>query len=178
LSRIYLVRHGQAGTREAYDSLSERGREQSRFLGEHLAAQDIPFTAAYTGAMLRQQQTAEELSRGYTQAGGHFPAIIVDEDWNEFDLSGVIGSLRRCSRPQIPTSAASMLPCASRSAKIRPQRMRPCTANGCPVTPNWSTPGSPAASPSPAKAGMNSCAASPAAATNYNQRRIRTTSLS
>jgi broad specificity phosphatase PhoE len=93
LSRIYLVRHGQAGTRDDYDSLSKRGREQSRFLGQHLAAQSIAFAAAYTGAMLRQQQTAEELSRGYTQAGGHFPVITVDEDWNEFDLSGVYREL-------------------------------------------------------------------------------------
>ncbi|HKW66119.1 MAG TPA: histidine phosphatase family protein [Terriglobales bacterium] len=93
MSRIYLVRHGQAGTRDDYDSLSRRGREQSRFLGEYLAAQNISFVAAYTGAMLRQQQTAEELSRGYTQAGGQFPAIVVDKDWNEFDLSGVYREL-------------------------------------------------------------------------------------
>ena len=93
MSRIYLVRHGQAGTRDAYDSLSERGREQSRFLGQYLAAQNISFAAAYTGAMLRQQQTAEELSRGYAQAGGPFPAITVDENWNDFDLSGVYREL-------------------------------------------------------------------------------------
>jgi broad specificity phosphatase PhoE len=93
LSRIYLVRHGQAGTRDDYDSLSERGRQQSRLLGEYLAAQNIPFAAAYTGAMLRQQQTADELSRGYAQVGGYFPAIIVDEEWNEFDLSGVYREL-------------------------------------------------------------------------------------
>ena len=93
MSRIYLVRHGQAGTRDAYDSLSDRGRQQSRFLGEYLAGQNIRFAAAYTGAMLRQQQTAEELSRGYAQAGDHFPAIIIDEEWNEFDLSGVYREL-------------------------------------------------------------------------------------
>ena len=93
MSRIYLVRHGQAGTRDDYDSLSRRGREQSRFLGEYLAAQNIVFAAAYTGSMLRQQKTAEELSRGYTQAGDQFPAITVDNEWNEFDLSGVYREL-------------------------------------------------------------------------------------
>ena len=35
MSRIYLVRHGQAGTRKAYDSLSELGKRQSRLLGEY-----------------------------------------------------------------------------------------------------------------------------------------------
>ena len=93
MSTLTLVRHGQAGTRDDYDSLSSRGREQSRFLGQYLAAQNISFAAAYTGAMLRQQQTAEELSRGYAQAGGQFPAITVDDNWNEFDLSGVYREL-------------------------------------------------------------------------------------
>ena len=32
MSRIYLVRHGQAGTRADYDTLSDVGLEQSRLL--------------------------------------------------------------------------------------------------------------------------------------------------
>jgi len=39
LSTVYLVRHGQAGTREAYDSLSELGQRQARLLGEHFISQ-------------------------------------------------------------------------------------------------------------------------------------------
>jgi broad specificity phosphatase PhoE len=89
LSRIYLVRHGQAGTRESYDSLSHLGRRQSRLLGEYFVSQGIRFTAAYTGAMSRQQQTAAELSQAYARAGACFPELQVDEAWNEFDLGGV-----------------------------------------------------------------------------------------
>ena len=89
MSRVYLVRHGQAGTRDAYDSLSDRGRRQARLLGEYLALQKVRFTSACTGSMLRQQATAEEVGRSYAQAGGQFPAIRADKAWNEFDLGGV-----------------------------------------------------------------------------------------
>ena len=54
-----MVRHGQAGTREHYDSLSELGRTQARLLGEHFRAQGIHFSAAYSGALARQRATAE-----------------------------------------------------------------------------------------------------------------------
>lgn len=86
MSTVYLVRHGQAGTRDDYDSLSELGRRQARLLGEYLAAQRINFAAAYVGAMSRQLQTAEQIRAAYTNAGGSFPEIKVEKQWNEFDL--------------------------------------------------------------------------------------------
>jgi broad specificity phosphatase PhoE len=89
LSSVYLVRHGQAGTRDAYDLLSELGRRQSRLLGEYFLSQGIEFTAAYSGAMLRQQQTAAEVSTAYAKAAIPFPEIVVDKQWNEFDLADV-----------------------------------------------------------------------------------------
>src|SRR2546421_7898786 len=76
MSSVYLVRHGQAGTRDSYDSLSELGRRQSRLLGEYLLSQGIEFTAAYSGALLRQQQTAVEISTAYARATLPFPEII------------------------------------------------------------------------------------------------------
>ena len=89
MSSVYLVRHGQAGTRDSYDSLSELGRRQSRLLGEYFLSQGFEFAAAYTGAMLRQQQTAAEVSMAYNAAGVPFPEIMTDNDWNEFDLAQV-----------------------------------------------------------------------------------------
>jgi len=86
---VYLVRHGQAGTRDSYDSLSQLGQRQSRLLGEYFVSQGIEFTAAYSGAMLRQQQTAAQVSTAYTEAGVPFPEIIIDSQWNEFDLAEV-----------------------------------------------------------------------------------------
>lgn len=86
MTNLYLVRHGQAGTRDAYDSLSPLGIQQARLLGEHFLSQRIRFAAAYAGSLRRQQQTAEQVSAAYAAAGVLFPAIRVDPGWDEFDL--------------------------------------------------------------------------------------------
>jgi broad specificity phosphatase PhoE len=84
---LYLVRHGQAGTREQYDSLSDLGREQARLLGEHFRAQGIRFDAVYSGSLKRQRATAEA-TLGHVDAAGA-SNVIVDPGWNEFDLAQV-----------------------------------------------------------------------------------------
>jgi broad specificity phosphatase PhoE len=89
LSSVYLVRHGQAGTRDAYDSLSELGKQQARLLGEHFVAQGIRFASAFVGTLSRQHETAEAVSAAYSDAGVCFPAVSVDPGWNEFDLARV-----------------------------------------------------------------------------------------
>ena len=89
MSTVYLVRHGQADTRDAYDSLSDLGKRQSRLLGEHFLGQGIRFAAAYVGALSRQQQTAEQISAAYADAKVYFPALSRDPGWNEFDLTRV-----------------------------------------------------------------------------------------
>jgi broad specificity phosphatase PhoE len=93
LSNVYLVRHGQAGTRDDYDALSNLGKEQARLLGEYFIAQQIEFAAAYSGSMVRQQQTAAEVSNAFIKAGQVFPTIVVDNRWDEFDLSRVYREL-------------------------------------------------------------------------------------
>ena len=89
MSTVYLVRHGQAGTRDAYDSLSELGERQARLLGEHFISQGIRFASAYAGALTRQQQTAEQIRAAYADAGVGFPTVRVDSGWDEFDLGRV-----------------------------------------------------------------------------------------
>jgi broad specificity phosphatase PhoE len=79
LSIVYLIRHGQAGTREHYDSLSHLGRAQARLLREHLRG--IQLSAAYSGSLQRQQATAAEALPD--------ARTIVDPGWNEFDLDHV-----------------------------------------------------------------------------------------
>ena len=86
MSTIYLVRHGQAGTRDAYDSLSELGTRQARLLGEHFVSQGIRFASAYVGALMRQQMTAAQIGAAYADAGVSFPSATVDPGWDEFDL--------------------------------------------------------------------------------------------
>lgn len=89
MSTVYLVRHGQAGTRDAYDSLSELGERQARLLGEHFISQGIRFSSAYAGALARQQQTSGQIGAAYGDAGVSFPPVTVDSGWDEFDLGRV-----------------------------------------------------------------------------------------
>ncbi|HXJ42862.1 MAG TPA: histidine phosphatase family protein [Bryobacteraceae bacterium] len=93
MSRVYLVRHGQAGTRQNYDCLSDLGRRQARLLGEYFAAQGISFHAAHAGSLTRQQQTAQEVAGAYSDAGLAFPAVTTDPAWNEFDLDRIYREL-------------------------------------------------------------------------------------
>jgi broad specificity phosphatase PhoE len=89
LSAVYLIRHGQAGLRHNYDTLSGLGRTQARLLGEYLAAQKVRFSAIYAGALTRQQETAAEVRAALEQAGQPQPAIATVPGWNEFDLDQV-----------------------------------------------------------------------------------------
>jgi broad specificity phosphatase PhoE len=85
MSVLYLIRHGQAGTREHYDSLSDLGRTQARLFGEHFRSQGIGFAAAYSGSLARQRATAAEALPD--------AEIKVDPGWDEFDLSHVYREL-------------------------------------------------------------------------------------
>lgn len=89
MSTLYLIRHGQAGLRHDYDTLSDLGRTQARLLGEHLAAQQVQFSAAYSGALKRQRETAREVLGAMAAAGIASPQTQIDEHWNEFDLDAV-----------------------------------------------------------------------------------------
>jgi broad specificity phosphatase PhoE len=93
LSNVYFIRHGQAGTRDAYDSLSELGGRQARLLGEYLVSQRIEFAAAFAGGLLRQQQTAAGVSAAYAEAGLAFPELTIDAGWDEFDFHGIYKEL-------------------------------------------------------------------------------------
>ncbi len=88
MSTIYLIRHGQAGTRENYDQLSELGRKQAHLLGEFWAARRVGFDAIYAGGMVRQQLTARIATEASAHAGGA-EAIATDARWNEFSLRSV-----------------------------------------------------------------------------------------
>ena len=93
MSNIHLVRHGQAGTREAYDSLSGLGQQQAQLLGEYFLAQRLEFTVVYSGSMQRQLQTASAVKNIYEQAGVSFPVVTVADQWNEFDLTDIYREL-------------------------------------------------------------------------------------
>jgi broad specificity phosphatase PhoE len=86
VSTIYFIRHGQAGTRDHYDVLSELGEEQARLLGQHLSMRGFELEAVVAGELRRQQHTARI---ALDELGGRAPSIMTDDRWNEFDLKQV-----------------------------------------------------------------------------------------
>ncbi len=62
MSELILVRHGQASFgAESYDKLSDKGVEQVKILSQHWQALGERFDQIYSGTLLRQRETAQEL---------------------------------------------------------------------------------------------------------------------
>ena len=97
MNLLYLIRHGQAGTRDKYDRLSSLGQIQSRALGVWLAGEGVRFDAVWTGGLRRQQDTAALVLGAMAEAGSPQPEPRpepqVDPRWNEFDLDAVYAAL-------------------------------------------------------------------------------------
>ena len=85
MSTFYFIRHGQAGAREAYDQLSALGQQQAVLLGAYFAQQALRFDQVVTGALQRQQHTAQLVLQQMLDER----APQLDERWNEFSLSEV-----------------------------------------------------------------------------------------
>lgn len=81
MSVLWLIRHGQAGTRENYDALSDLGRTQAGMLAEYFSKLGVRFDQVISGAMTRQVETARLALAG--------AEIAIDPGWNEFDLAAV-----------------------------------------------------------------------------------------
>src|SRR5205807_5635398 len=59
MSRLFVVRHGQASFMEQnYDKLSATGEIQARLLGEYWAHRRVVFDRIYSGPRVRQIETA------------------------------------------------------------------------------------------------------------------------
>jgi broad specificity phosphatase PhoE len=82
---VTLIRHGQAGTRDNYDVLSETGVGQARLLGDWFCARGIRFDTVLSGALQRQVETA----RTVLGDGG----FVVEPVWNEFDIDAVFTAI-------------------------------------------------------------------------------------
>jgi broad specificity phosphatase PhoE len=89
LITVYFIRHGQGGSRQDYDCLSDVGREQSKLLGAWLARSSVRFEAAWSGRLNRQRETAEQARDACLRDGVSFPLIQVHTCWDEFDLDAV-----------------------------------------------------------------------------------------
>ncbi|WP_322867805.1 histidine phosphatase family protein [Aquicoccus sp. G2-2] len=65
MTHITLVRHGQANSSArdelGYDRLSDLGRQQALWLGEHIEATGERFAHVYSGTLIRQVDTARAM---------------------------------------------------------------------------------------------------------------------
>ena len=86
---VYFIRHGQAGSRQDYDRLSDLGREQSSRLGAWLGQRQIQFDQAWSGRLTRQRETADQVRQAYSRTRADFPEIKASACWDEFDLDAV-----------------------------------------------------------------------------------------
>ena len=106
MSQVYLIRHGQAGPRNRYDTLSDLGRVQAQHLGESLASSGLRFDRALVGRLERQRLTAEAVQDAYRAAGLEFPEIEQAAEWDEFDLGHVYERLADSLAADDPDFAA------------------------------------------------------------------------
>jgi len=91
MSRLFLVRHGQASFLERnYDKLSPKGEEQARILGEYWAGLNLTFDRVYSGPRVRQRETARIAGEAYKAAGMPWPEQTVLQEFDEFQAEAVM----------------------------------------------------------------------------------------
>ena len=97
MSRLLLIRHGQASFSahpdrafEDYDRLSELGRQQASALGHELASGGVLFDRVYTGPLVRQRQTADEVAAAYIRQSKAWPEITEIAELAEHEGSRVV----------------------------------------------------------------------------------------
>ncbi len=91
MGEITLVRHGQANSasqdEDGYDWLSDLGRQQAAWLGEHLRAHEPAFDRVHCGTLRRHRQTAKAM-------GDVGPPPAEDARLNELDYFNLARALQ------------------------------------------------------------------------------------
>lgn len=91
MQKILMVRHGQASYgAEDYDNLSELGKQQSFWLGEHLNQLGFKPALAVDGGLKRHAQTLAEMSKNLHIAKG-----TTDPAFIEISLTNILEGYRK-----------------------------------------------------------------------------------
>ncbi len=108
MAEIILVRHGQANshaTDEAsYDRLSDLGRQQARWLGQHLGTTNPHFDRVITGTLSRQADTAREMGYEITAQDARF------DELSYFSIAEALEGQHAIPVPATPGDFATHLP--------------------------------------------------------------------
>ncbi|HKD82744.1 MAG TPA: histidine phosphatase family protein [Candidatus Angelobacter sp.] len=123
MSRLFLVRHGQASFLERnYDKLSPKGERQSRVLGEYWSGLALRFDRVYSGPRVRQRETARIVGEAYKEAGVPWPEPVVLESFDEFRAEVVMEQ----SLPELVEGDAEIrkMHQAFKEASTRPEQFK------------------------------------------------------
>ncbi len=91
MSRLFVVRHGQASFMEQnYDKLSATGETQSRLLGEYWAHRRVVFDQVYSGPRVRQIETARIVGEAYTRVDLPWPEPVIMPEFDEYAGESVL----------------------------------------------------------------------------------------
>lgn len=89
MSKIYLIRHGQASFgAQNYDQLSPIGYQQATLLGQYLAQKQFNIQDVVIGGMKRHLQTAENS----VEPINYSKDFILDTNWNEYDHTKILSN--------------------------------------------------------------------------------------
>jgi broad specificity phosphatase PhoE len=98
MSRLFVVRHGQASFMEQnYDKLSATGEIQSRLLGEYWAHRRVIFDRIYSGPRIRQIETARIVGEAYAKVDLPWPEPVIMPEFDEYQGESVLDA----SLPQL-----------------------------------------------------------------------------
>jgi broad specificity phosphatase PhoE len=123
MSRLFLIRHGQASFLERnYDKLSPKGEQQSRILGEYWAGLKLTFDRVYCGPRVRQRETARIVGEAYKAAGLRWAEPVVLKAFDEFQAETV---MERCLPELIETDAGiRQMHQVFKQAQTRPEQFK------------------------------------------------------
>lgn len=93
MSRLFLVRHGQASFLEQnYDKLSTMGEKQAQKLGQYWVSHGVLFDVVFTGPRSRQMETARIVGEIYRTVGLHWPEVQINQEFDEYHGDSVLES--------------------------------------------------------------------------------------
>lgn len=92
MSRLTLVRHGQAGSFGKDKALTPLGEAQAARLACWWLKHGARFDEVHSGTLARQVRTEEIVAEAFRAAGQPWPEAQRDGAWNEYDASGVLDS--------------------------------------------------------------------------------------
>lgn len=94
MSRLYLVRHGQARFfTDDYDRLSEKGEAQAEALARHWLQRGMEVHDAFCGTLRRQRRTGEVVRDIYREEARRFPDIRCLPGLDEYPADDIMDTL-------------------------------------------------------------------------------------